>query len=1224
MALPNLRMIFSSFRTEEEERLYSRRAFINFMGKALLFIINLNNGGFIVSCVVFNLIAKSRLRPIFHGQVKLLSTEDTRLLIISNRLPITIRRKGKDEYEFSMSSGGLVSALSGLKKSICFSWIGWPGVEVPESEQKYVISRLQEEYNAVPVFMDNDLADRHYNGFSNSILWPLFHYHPDEIRFDEPTWEAYREANRRFAKLICSIIQEGDLIWVQDYHLMLLPAMLREKIDERILPVRNEILHGVLHSDLIGFHTYDYARHFLSSCSRILNLHTLPNGVEFNGKLVNVGAFPIGIDPDKFTEGLKQPKIIVGVDRLDYIKGVPQKLHALEFFLTEHPEWIGKVVLVQVAVPSRQDVEEYQNLRAIVNELVGRINGKFGTIEFMPIHFMHKSISFDELIALYAVSDICLVSSTRDGMNLVSYEYICAAQSLNGSIIVNPWNVTELAGAIYDAITMPEDLRKSNHEKLYRYVNKYTSSFWGQSFVNELKRISLLSKKTVDSVVNSLVYTLGLYLRQRENIKNEVLDLKELYRQIYIDRIAAIESERRGDICQAILSYQSILKVVEKNSHILKKPPIWSCKKSEKQIIEVVKMYVSQAELKIPILGIFTKLDPNLFLLVNNNNHINNNVSSDFYPSKNINYASKEISECYSFPERNQRLSNFQKEDDIFRQSLRISDPNKNLFLENIFKNKNPKQELSKDDFSHVRRTSQHKQFPQTLRQTKSRSSLIHNNAERAASYSRNSGTNSTIRPQKKYETNTNFSQRFIDSTIQLCSSLFSTSCRSSLHESYTSKAFPAPNDFKLNNLFNSQYIDKNNITDELSNSIFKQSVSSKASASISQNPSYFQDLNLDAKSQSDIQANISPITIQKSLKENASLLSLSQDKHREKYINLDSVRNQKCQNEMTFISNTLKNTSLEPESTKIQYINTKETREQKAINNLKGIIDENLLQIIVNDIVVKGDKVSWDDIAGLEDAKKTLKETVIYPLLRPDLFNGLREPATGVLLFGPPGTGKTMLAKAAATQAKSTFFSISASSLTSKFLGESEKLVRALFSLAKELSPSIIFVDEIDALLSSRREDGNEHEASRRLKTEFLIQWSSLAKAVVSNDESEPISRVLAKRQYIPLPERDTRMQQILHLLRYQTHTLSNEDINNLVDITEGYSGSDITALTKDAAMGPLRCLGEALLTAKQDLIRPINLDDFKASLRLIRPSVSQKRLIEFEKFNREFGIQS
>jgi trehalose 6-phosphate synthase len=206
-----------------------------------------------------------------------------------------------------------------------------------------------------------------------------------------------------------------------------------------VLPVRREILLGILNCDLIGFHTYDYARHFLSSVTRLLGLKCLPNSVELVGRHATVGTFPIGIEPSIFFECLEKEtviqrvkalrrrfegvKIIVGVDRLDYIKGVPQKLHALEVFLDEHPEWIGRVVLVQVAVPSRQDVEEYQNLRADVNELVGRINGRFGTVEFMPIHFMHRSVDFEELCALYAVSDVCLISSTRDGMNLVSPPY---------------------------------------------------------------------------------------------------------------------------------------------------------------------------------------------------------------------------------------------------------------------------------------------------------------------------------------------------------------------------------------------------------------------------------------------------------------------------------------------------------------------------------------------------------------------------------------------------------------------------------------------------------------------------------------------------------------------------------------------------------------------------------------------------------------------------------
>lgn len=449
------------------------------------------------------------------------------LIVVSNRLPVTIKADASQPggYSFHLSSGGLVSALSGCKKSMSFTWIGWPGISVPnKQDEEFIERKLREEYSCEPVWIDDDVADAHYNGFSNSILWPLFHYHPGEMNFDEENWLAYREANLLFAEKVRSVVKQGDMVWVQDYHLMLLPLMLRTLIEGshlqghtsqrelehvrhgvdgtsqlprsealaapihvhennkavgdgsnesagsrhgqgkgtsdgnasrgaikigfflhtpfpsseiyRILPVRREILLGILHCDLIGFHTYDYARHFLSSCTRILGLPTMPNGAEFEGRYVHVGTYPIGIEPSQFEEGLRREsvqarikalerkfesvKIIVGVDRLDYIKGVPQKLHALETFLQDHPEWIGKVVLVQVAVPSRQDVEEYQNLRAVVNEAVGRINGRFGTVESMPIHFLHRSVNFDELCALYAVSDACLVTSTRDGMNLVS------------------------------------------------------------------------------------------------------------------------------------------------------------------------------------------------------------------------------------------------------------------------------------------------------------------------------------------------------------------------------------------------------------------------------------------------------------------------------------------------------------------------------------------------------------------------------------------------------------------------------------------------------------------------------------------------------------------------------------------------------------------------------------------------------------------------------------
>ncbi|EXJ88917.1 adenosinetriphosphatase [Capronia epimyces CBS 606.96] len=316
------------------------------------------------------------------------------------------------------------------------------------------------------------------------------------------------------------------------------------------------------------------------------------------------------------------------------------------------------------------------------------------------------------------------------------------------------------------------------------------------------------------------------------------------------------------------------------------------------------------------------------------------------------------------------------------------------------------------------------------------------------------------------------------------------------------------------------------------------------------------------------------------------------------------------------------------------------EKRIARILEQLPKGLDENAAKQILNEIVVKGDEVHWDDVAGLDAAKKALKEAVVYPFLRPDLFMGLREPARGMLLFGPPGTGKTMLARAVATESRSTFFAISAGSLTSKWHGESEKLVRALFAMAKALAPSIIFVDEIDSLLSTRS-GASEHEASRRSKTEFLIQWSDLQRAAAGKDTiigdasrvlvlaatncpwdiDEAARRRFVRRQYIPLPEAETREIQIRTLLGHQKHDLGDEDIQRLVELTEGYSGSDITALAKDAAMGPLRNLGEALLYTPKEQIRPICMEDFEASLASIRPSVSKKGLEEFEKWAQDFG---
>jgi trehalose 6-phosphate synthase/phosphatase len=280
-----------------------------------------------------------------------------------------------------------------------------------------------------------------------------------------------------------------------------------------------ELLHSVLKADLIGFHTYDYARHFVSACTRILGLEGTPEGVEDNGVSTRVAAFPIGIDPERFTRALDTEgvrahmaelrqrfagrKIMLGVDRLDMIKGIPQKLLGFEKFLEEHPEWRDRVLLVQIAVPTRTNVREYKRLANQVHEIVGRINGRFGTLASVPIHHLDRSLAFDELCALYAVTDVCLVTSLRDGMNLVSYEYVAcqssnagvlilsefagAAQSLGaGAILVNPWNVRDMAAAIEDALTMSEAERRERQRQNFFHITVHPAQAWADTFVSEL------------------------------------------------------------------------------------------------------------------------------------------------------------------------------------------------------------------------------------------------------------------------------------------------------------------------------------------------------------------------------------------------------------------------------------------------------------------------------------------------------------------------------------------------------------------------------------------------------------------------------------------------------------------------------------------------------------------------------------------------------------------
>jgi len=463
-----------------------------------------------------------------------------RILVVSNRLPVTVSKKSDvDPYSFIMSSGGLVAGLEGVKKKLSFMWIGWPGTWIPPKHQDSFSKKLLSEHNCVPVFLEDKLADDHYNGFSNGVLWPLFHYLVGESNFDESLWKSYVEANKRFADVISQIWQPGDLVWIHDYHLLKLPEILRERIPEikvglflhipfpsseifQVLPVRKSIMHGLLSCDLVGFHTYDYARHFVSSCARILGLETTPAGVNYDGRFVPISVFPVGIDPDKFEEQLKVPtvqekieqylknfegkKILLGIDRLDYIKGIPHKLKALEIFFQKYPEWRGKVVLIQIAVPSRTDVLEYQKLKNEVEALVGHINGTYGSLNFNPIHYLFKSVAFDELCALYRISDAVIITSIRDGMNLVSQEYIAcqkskhgvlilsefagSATALCGSVLVNPWNFEQIADSINEALTLSPREKEKKFKHLWEFISRHTASYWGESFIRELRKAS--------------------------------------------------------------------------------------------------------------------------------------------------------------------------------------------------------------------------------------------------------------------------------------------------------------------------------------------------------------------------------------------------------------------------------------------------------------------------------------------------------------------------------------------------------------------------------------------------------------------------------------------------------------------------------------------------------------------------------------------------------------
>ncbi len=461
---------------------------------------------------------------------------DSRLTILSNRLPVTVStRSGR--VRVTPSSGGLATGLRGAHERGLGDWIGWPGdTSVLSPEQFGGLRTELERLRLLPIELSANDVELYYTGFSNGVIWPLFHYLLDRGPIEGADWEAYKRVNRTFAEAALASARNGDLIWVHDYHLMLVPEMIREQVPDarigfflhipfpatdvfRLLPWRTEILEGLLGADLVGFHTSSYSRHFAIALRHLLDIEISGDHAWFRGRPVRIGTFPMGVDVAHFEtlaasqavarrlETMRRdvgPRhLLVGVDRLDYTKGIPRRLLAFERFLARYPERRDSVRFIQVAVPSRGEVGEYREFRRTVNEIVGRINSTTSTIGNVPLHYLHRSVSEDTLAALYRSAAVMLVTPLRDGMNLVAKEFVAtrvdedgvlvlsefagAAVELGDALIVNPYDIDAVAGAIEAALAMPRDERRTRMHSLRQRVAACTVHDWVRGFAAELE-----------------------------------------------------------------------------------------------------------------------------------------------------------------------------------------------------------------------------------------------------------------------------------------------------------------------------------------------------------------------------------------------------------------------------------------------------------------------------------------------------------------------------------------------------------------------------------------------------------------------------------------------------------------------------------------------------------------------------------------------------------------
>lgn len=487
-----------------------------------------------------------------------------KLIIVSNRLPLQISIEN-EELNVSPSVGGLATGMKSVHEAYHSQWVGWSGLteeQIPKGLEKKVEEAVKKE-GCVAVPLTEEEMELYYFGFSNKTIWPLFHYFTQFTEFSQENWDAFKAVNQKFADVIIGMVKKGDKVWVHDYQLLLLPKMIKEKCPDvsigfflhipfpsfevfRILPWRTELLEGMLGSDLIGFHTFDYERHFLSSVRRILGFDGSFNELNVNGRIIKAESFPMGIDYDRFFDAamdqqrksikdrskiqqelskyqLMSPevKLILSIDRLDYTKGIAHRLRAFEHFLKKYPQFLEKVTLVMLAVPSRASVEHYQMMKSEIDELVGRLNGEYSTINWTPIWYFYRSLPFENLIDLYTSCEIALLTPIRDGMNLVAKEYVAtridqkgvlilsemagAAKEMSEALVINPNNNDEIADAIKTAILMPEDEQISRNTVLQDRLKRYNVARWASDFMNSLNKTEELKNKYLAKKLTSKI-----------------------------------------------------------------------------------------------------------------------------------------------------------------------------------------------------------------------------------------------------------------------------------------------------------------------------------------------------------------------------------------------------------------------------------------------------------------------------------------------------------------------------------------------------------------------------------------------------------------------------------------------------------------------------------------------------------------------------------------------